>query len=82
MISAMKLRFSGWTRRPLLMALLLGGGMCFVAINNYQVAPQELVKLGLISLALVLLIAVPAALLVAIVKLVQHLMKKNEERDS
>ena len=68
----MKMKISGLTRRPLVMALLVGGGMTFVAINSYDVAPGEIARLILISVVFTLAIALPAALLVLAIKLFKH----------
>ena len=70
----MRLKFSG-LRRPALLALLLGGAMVYLAINGFDVSATAIGQAALLSVVLVLGIAIPAGLLVLLIKWIKYLRR-------
>lgn len=73
----MRLKFSGIGRRPAFLALIAGAAMVYLAIYKFNIPAVEVGQAALISLVVVLGIAVPAAVLVAIIKLIKNLSNKE-----
>lgn len=72
-----RLNFSSFSRRPLFLAVLAGAAMVYLAIYKFNIPATEVGQAALISFVVVLGVALPAGLLVALIKLIKHLGKKE-----
>lgn len=73
----MRIKLTGFTRRPAFLALLAAGCMVYLAIYKFDIPAGDVGQAALISILLILAIALPAGLLVAVIKLVKQ--KRNKE---
>jgi hypothetical protein len=70
------LNFKG--KRPALTAMLAGGCIVALAIYSFQVPVSDILQAALISFLVVLIIAIPAGVLVLLIKGMGRLTKKDK----
>lgn len=73
----MRIKFTGFTRRPAFLALLAAASMVYLAIYKFDIPADEVGRAALLSVVLVLAVAVPAGVLVAIIKLIKHIRNRE-----
>jgi hypothetical protein len=73
----MRIRFSSFTRRPAFLALLAAASMVYLAIYKFDIPAEEVGRAALLSVVLVMAVAVPAGVLVAVIQLIKHIRNKE-----
>jgi len=73
----MRIRFSALTRRPAFLALLAAASMVYLAIYKFGIPAVEIGRAALLSVVIVLAVALPAGLLVAIIQWIKHIRNKE-----